>query len=56
MAKKDKATTENGESRLDRIFKPFLPSHHVAFSQLKDILSKLTSDDDDKTSDETPAE
>jgi hypothetical protein len=60
MAKKNNTAVEDNnqdapkESKLDRIFKPFLPNHHVSFSQLKDILSALTGDDDeDETQDET---
>jgi hypothetical protein len=56
MAKKDKATNgeEPKESKLDRVFKPFLPSHHVSFAQLKDILSQLAGDETDETQDDQP--
>jgi hypothetical protein len=58
MAEKNNTAVEENnqdapkESKLDRIFKPFLPNHHVSFSQLKDILSALTGDEDE-TQDET---
>jgi hypothetical protein len=64
MAKKAAATTETGvqdgpkESQLDKVFKPFLPTHHVSFAQLKDILSQLAGDGgngDDDDDDELPA-
>lgn len=51
MAKKAAATTEPvvndepKESKLDRVFKPFLPTHHVSFAQLKDVLSQLAGDE-----------
>ena len=53
MAKK-LATTETTQelveetkvSKLDSVFAPFLPTHHVSFSQLKQILAALVNGDD----------
>jgi hypothetical protein len=59
MAKKTTTedTVKDGpkESKLDKVFKPFLPTHHVSFAQLKDILAALASDDTDND-DEQPVE
>ena len=48
MAKKVAEETETPEepkvSKLDEVFAKFLPTHHVSFAQLKEILVAIVGD------------